>query len=258
MLSTSTPNEWTVLEEKYRLTFSTSTSNLSSKTSFLLNEEKLKLYLIAVKDVTKAANLGVASSLFAKRYSFSVLIALYSMSVLNKRIDFSTANVSVQTLDESNSLWLPFIKFEHLNLVPASNTDRVSWRNELMTEIFANHIDLLFNCLNKVSRVSKRILWENLYTYIVWMYKDLLSDEKYKHQHSIIKDDFDWITALGKGSLFGKYNDNPFLKFRGSIDRFNLLECTPHKRITCCLSYLTESKGSFCKNCPIKRKRKQE
>ncbi len=49
MISTFTPNEMTVLEEKFRLTFKTSTSKLSSKTYLLLNEEMLRKYLTEVK-----------------------------------------------------------------------------------------------------------------------------------------------------------------------------------------------------------------
>lgn len=257
MLSTFMPNEMTVLEEKFRLTYKSSTSNLSSQVSLLLNEEKLLFYLTEVKSKTKAANLSVAASLFVKRYSFAVLIALYSMSVMNKRIDFSTDNLSIQTFDESDRIWLPSIKFERLNFTDAPKAGRANWRKELLTEIFANHIEVLLGYLTKVSKLSKRIMWENLYTYIVWMYTNLLADKDYEDQHSIILDDFNWITAVGKGNVFGDYIDNPFLNFRGTNDSIDILDGKPHKRITCCLSYLTESKGSFCKNCPIERKRKQ-
>ncbi|KGR77264.1 IucA/IucC family C-terminal-domain containing protein [Ureibacillus manganicus] len=258
MLSTFTPNEMSVLEEKYRLTYKTGTSDLSSQVSLLLNEDKLHLYLTEVKTKTKAANLSVAASLFVKRYSFAVLVALYSMSVMNKRMDFSADNLSIQTFDESDTIWLPSIKFERLHLSPALETDRLNWRREVLTEIFSNHIDVLFSYLTKVSKLSKRIMWENLYTYIVWMYSNLLADNHYVDQHHIIIDDFDWMTSIGKGDVFGEYIENPFLHFRSSIDSISILDGTPHKRITCCLSYLTESKGSFCKNCPIERKRRKE
>ncbi|SOC39775.1 IucA/IucC family C-terminal-domain containing protein [Ureibacillus acetophenoni] len=257
MLSTFTPNEITVLKETYRLTFKTSASDLTTQVSLLLDEEKLHTYLTKVKSITKAANLGVAASLFVKRYSFAVLIALYSMTIMNKRIDFSVDNLSIQTLDESDTIWLPSIKFESLNLSPSLDFDRANWRNEILTEIFSNHIEILFSCLNKVSKLSKRIMWENLYTYIVWMYTNLLANKEYEDLHPIIIDDFDWITSVGKGNVFGEYIENPFLNFRGTKESINLLDGTPHKRITCCLSYLTESNRSFCKNCPIKRKRKQ-
>ena len=199
----------------------------------------------------------VAASLFVKRYSFAVLIALYSMSVMNKRIDFSVDNLSIQTFDETDLIWLPFIKFDRLSFIAAPKEDRVHWRNETLAKIFANHIEVLFDSLTKVTKISKRIMWENLYTYIVWMYTNLLANKAYEHQHAMILDDFNWMTAVGEGNLFGNYFESPFLNYRSTKDSLSILDGTPHKRTTCCLSYLTESKGSFCKNCPIERKRKQ-
>ena len=259
MLSTFTLDERRMLEENYRLTYSTSTSNLSTPLSQLMNDENLKMYLSAVKDRTKAANLGVAASLFVKRYSFAVLIALYSMSVLNKKINFSINNISIQTFDESDILWLPYIKFDCLDFCLSDKIDdRVTWRNKFLTEIFADHIEVIFNNFGRISKLSKRIMWENLYTYIVWMYRNVLTDENYVHQHHTIKEDFNWLTSVKDGSIFSEYNENPFLKFRGSKDINSILEGDPHKRITCCLSYLTESKGAFCNGCPIARKRNQK
>ncbi|MFP3919422.1 IucA/IucC family C-terminal-domain containing protein [Lysinibacillus telephonicus] len=249
-----TPNELKVLEDKYRLTFQTNSSPLSVQVSHLINDNQAHIYLTTVKEKTKSANLGVAASLFVKRYSFAVLIALYSMSAFNKRINFSIDNLSVETLDESDILWLPSIKFNDINLSPASQENRARWRSEILKEIFANHIEVLFKQLSSVSKLSKIIMWENLYIYIVWMYKNLLADQLYSKSHHNIKEDFDMITAYGESILFGDYKENPFVKFRGTNDCQSILGETVYNRKTCCLSYLTENKGYFCKNCPIKRK----
>ncbi|RNC97638.1 IucA/IucC family C-terminal-domain containing protein [Lysinibacillus halotolerans] len=254
-MNTFSPDELKILEEKFRLTNITNTSPLSIQISHLLDEVQIHLYLTAIKEKTKAANLGVAASLFVKRYSFAILTALYSMSVLNKRIDFSFQNVSIQTLEESDPLWLPSIKFNNIKLSPAPQ-DRENWRNEILTSIFANHLDVLFNLFNKTTKISKMIMWENLYLYIVWMYQNLLDDKQYSDRYDDMKEDFDWITAIGKGMLFGEYKENPFLKFRGPNDAFSILDGPAHNRKTCCLSYLTENKGRFCKTCPIRLKRK--
>lgn len=255
-MNTFSPDELKILEEKFRLTNITNPSPLSIQISHLLDEAQIHLYLTAIKEKTKAANLGVAASLFVKRYSFAILTALYSMSVLNKRIDFSFHNVSIQTLKESDPLWLPSIKFNNIKLSPAPQQDRENWRNGILTEIFANHLDVLFNQLRQITKLSKIIMWENLYLYIVWMYKNLLNDQQYSARYPDMKEDFHWITAMGKGTLFGEYKENPFFKFRGPNDSFSILDGPAHNRKTCCLSYLTENKGRFCKTCPIKRKRK--
>ncbi|MBD8025972.1 (2Fe-2S)-binding protein [Ureibacillus sp. Re31] len=255
-MNTFSPDELKILEEKFRFTSLTNSSPLSIQISDLLDEAQIHLYLTAIKEKTKAANLGVAASLFVKRYSFAILAALYSMSVLNKRINFSLQNVSIQTLDESDPLWLPSIKFNKINLSPAPQQDRENWRNEILTDIFANHIEVLFNQLHQTTKLSKIIMWENIYIYIVWMYKNLLDDHQYSARYLDMKEDFEWIAARGKGILFGSYKDNPFLKFKSTDDALSNLEGPAQDRKTCCLSYLTENKGHFCKTCPIKRKRK--
>ncbi|TSI07681.1 (2Fe-2S)-binding protein [Lysinibacillus sp. BW-2-10] len=255
MLNTFTPKEMAMLQDNYRFTTKVNISNLPAQVSHLLNEDQLYLYLSSVKEQTKAANLSVAASLFVKRYSFAVLIALYSMSVLSKRINFSINNVSIQTLKESDLLWLPSIHFRDITLYPALQEDRNNWRNDIVNNIFANHIDILFNQLNTISKLPKRTMWENLYTYIVWMYKNLLQDRNHLDNHYLIKEDFNMITYGSEGYLFGTYEQNPFLEFRDSQDCSDILEGNSQKRKTCCLSYLTKSKGDFCKNCPISVKK---
>ncbi|MEK9197031.1 IucA/IucC family C-terminal-domain containing protein [Ureibacillus sp. 179-F W5.1 NHS] len=254
-MNTFSPDELKILEEKFRFTSLTNSSPLSIQISDLLDEAQIHLYLTAIKEKTKAANLGVAASLFVKRYSFAILAALYSMSVLNKRINFSFQNVSIQTLDESDPLWLPSIKFNNIKLSPAPQ-DRENWRNEILTGIFANHIEVLFNQLHQTTKLSKIIMWENIYIYIVWMYKNLLDDHQYSARYLDMKEDFEWIAARGKGILFGSYKDNPFLKFKSTDEALSNLEGPAQDRKTCCLSYLTENKGHFCKTCPIRLKRK--
>ncbi|SOC16666.1 ferric iron reductase protein FhuF [Ureibacillus xyleni] len=256
MINTFAPHEINVLENNYRLTFEKNCSYLSIQAIDLVNDEQLKMFLTSIKEKTKSANLGVAASLFVKRYSFGVLIVLYTMSVLNKRINYLMDNVSIQTLDENDKLWLPRINFNEMNLSSAPRGDRLNWVSEILKEIFSNHIDVLFNHLNKVTKLSKKIMWENLYTYIVWMYKNILQGTYCCNNTQNIKYDFEMI-MMGKGELFGDYEESPFIKFHSSMECSSILEGTQFRK-TCCLSYLTESKGLFCKNCPIKRKQKNK
>ncbi len=244
-------DEFKILEEKYRLTLQMNPSTLSIQSRQLLHDDELKTFLTHIKERTKAANLAVASSLFVKRYCFVVLITLFSMSALNKRLDCSFENISIQTLDDKDSLWLPSIKLKRLNVTEIPHWDRAKWRNELLSDIFRGHIEVLFNNLNKVSKLSKFIMWENMFVYIQWMYKNLLEDTNFRDRKQMIEDDFNYIIKECNGQLFGAYAENPFLKF-------NVKPCSNNIRKTCCLSYLTESKGSFCNTCPIRFKKMQK
>lgn len=250
-MSTFTHKELEILQENYRLTMQTNPATLSIQTVDLLNEQQLYSYLTQVKEKTKTANLAVAASLFVKRYSFAVLIALYSMSVLNKRIDFSFENVSIETIDETNTLWIPSFKFYSLTLGETVDSSRLKWRDEILRQVFGNHMDVLFSQLYKKCKLSKLIMWENLYIYIQWMYKNLLDDPQYSHHHATIADDLHYILKEGKAPLFGSYQQNPFLKCCHPKQRLEKYDGVNHRRKTCCLSYLVGSKRTYCSICPI-------
>ena len=257
-MSSFTNEEMSALEEKYRFTRQSLPSSLSIQTADLLEDQRLYSYLIQVKEKIEAANTTVAASLFIKRYSFAVLIALYSMSALNKRLDFSLNNVSIETLDEANPLWLPSFRFHDLSVGEADNVNRLKWREEIVKQVFGGHVDPLFTHLKKQSKLSKLIMWENLYTYIRWMYQNLLDDSKLSTQHDIIADDFQYIVKEGTGSLFGSYHRNPFLRYDDPEQLIEKDGKLLQKRKTCCLSYLAGSKGKHCSICPITCKTKRK
>ncbi|MEK4030645.1 MULTISPECIES: IucA/IucC family C-terminal-domain containing protein [Bacillaceae] len=250
-MNSFTNEELAVLEEKYRLTTRTASSSLTIQANGLLDDQQLCSYLLQVKDKIKAANTTVAASLFIKRYSFAILIALYSMSVLNKRLDFSFRNIWIETLDEEEPLWLPSFRFSHLAADEPGNVDRVKWREEAIQQIFGGHIDLLFTHVKRQSRLSKLIMWENLYTYIRWMYESLLNTPEYHGQHETLANDFHYLVKEGAGSLFGSYHQNPLLRCESSQQRVEKNGTVIQKRKTCCLSYLAGSKGKRCSVCPI-------
>jgi ferric iron reductase protein FhuF len=249
--------ELRVFKENFRLTERSSASPLSIKAIDLTDEQQLKIYLMKVREKVEAANLTVAASLFIKRYSFAVLVALYAMSVLNKRLNFSAENVSIETLDEADPLWLPSFKFEDLSFEEASDVDRLTWRDNVLKQIFYHHIDLLFTHIMKVCKLSKLIMWENLYVYICWMYEQLLNDPQLHSIHRRIRSDFQYILKEGKGHLFGTYPQNPFLRY-DQPEQFNEKDDQEVRiRKTCCFAYLTAMKGKHCKTCPVSCRREE-
>lgn len=252
-----TDEELAVLEEKYRLTTRANPSPLSIQAGDLLEEQQLYSYLKQVKDKIEAANTTVAASLFIKRYSFSVLIALYSMSVCNKRLDFSFQNVWIETLDEEDPLWLPSFRFPHLAASEPDNRNRLEWREEIIQQLFGGHVDILFTHVKKQSKLSKLIMWENLYTYIRWMYHSLLDNPKWADRREALSEDFRYIVEEGAGSLFGSYHQNPLLRCQQSQQLVEKEGIVIQKRQTCCLSYLAGSKGKHCSVCPIVCKPKE-
>ncbi|MFC3886654.1 (2Fe-2S)-binding protein [Bacillus songklensis] len=243
--------ELKIFKGNFRLTECSNASPLSIKAVDLTDEQQLKAYLIKVREKVEAANLTVAASLFIKRYSFAVLVALYSMSVLDKRLNFSVENVSVETLDEEDNLWLPSFKLHDLSIEETSRADRLIWRDDVLKQIFCHHVDVLFTHIMKVCKLPKLIMWENLYVYICWMYEQLLNDSQLHSIHKRIRSDFQYILKEGKGHLFGIYHQNPFLKY-DQPDQFSEKDGQEVRiRKTCCFAYLTAMKGKHCKTCPV-------
>ncbi|MEW9502520.1 iron reductase [Jeotgalibacillus marinus] len=256
-MNSFTHEELKVLEKKYRLTVKTKPSVLSIPTVDLLDEQQLYTFLVHLKEKIKSANVMVAASLFVKRYSFAILIALYSMSALNKRVDFSINNISVETLEESDVLWLPSFKLDNLVIEEASDLNRLKWRDDILKQVFADHVDLLFTQINRTTKLSKKIMWENLYIYIRWMYQNLLDDSQFSGFHHTIANDFHYILKKATSSLFGSYDQNPFLIYNNSKQHIEQNNQTVLKRTTCCYSYLVGDKDNFCKICPIVRNHKR-
>lgn len=243
--------ELTVLKDRYRLTTVSSPFPLSIRAIDLTNEAQLNHYLLKVREKVEAANLMVAASIFVKRYSFAVLSALYSMSVLNKHLNFSLENVSLETLDEEDALWLPSFKFHDLSIEAASNTDRFTWCNKVLECIFSNHVDVLFTHIMKVCKLPKLIMWENLHVYINWMYEELLNDLSLSSIHDRIEEDLHYILKKAPGYLFGSYHKNPFLRYDQPKTYNEESNQEIRVRKTCCFAYLTGTKGKHCKTCPV-------
>lgn len=249
--------ELKILKENYRLTIASNSSPLSIKIIELTDEAQLNDYLLRVREKIEAVNLMVAASLFVKRYSFAVLSALYSMSVWNKRLNFSLENVSLETFDEEDVFWLPSFKLGDLSVEEASDGERLAWRDGVLQHIFSHHVDVLFTHIIKVCKLTKLIMWENLYVYICWMYEKLLNDSSLSHIHHQIQEDFQYILKTGPGHLFGSYHRNPFLRYGKSKSENEEENQEIRVRQTCCFAYLTAMKGQHCKICPVNCRRRQ-
>ncbi len=249
--------ELKLLKENYRLTIASNPSPLSIKVIDLTDEVQLSDFLLKVREKIEAANLMVAASIFVKRYSFAVLSALYSMSVWNKRPNFSLENVSVETSDEEDARWLPSFKLHDLSVEEVSDGGRLMWRDSILQHIFSDHVNVLFTHIIKVCKLTKLIMWENLYVYICWMYEKLLNDASLSHIHHQIQEDFQYILKAAPGHLFGSYHRNPFLRYDKANSKNKAEDQDIRVRQTCCFAYLTAMKGQHCKICPVSCRRRQ-
>jgi ferric iron reductase protein FhuF len=244
---TLSADEMKVLE-KYRLSTVPTNSPLSIRVDYLLEEGVLMDYLEEVRKKLGAANSVVAASMLIKRYSFLIAMSLYTMSVWNKRLVLSPERIWMET-DDSADMWLPTFRFEELNVEQCTGC-RDQWREETVRRLFAEHLFPLMRKLQKITKISLHILWENIAIYIYWIYETLINDETLAHVHERLCDDFYYLVNDADGALFGTPRQNP-------LKRFWKGDANSRQRSTCCLYYQTDG-GSHCQTCPhIARQRYQ-
>ncbi|RAK16612.1 ferric iron reductase protein FhuF [Anoxybacillus vitaminiphilus] len=236
--------------KKFRLSTEETNSPLSVRLDQLLCEDRLTAYLEMLRERIHAPNKAVAASMFMKRYSFLLIMSLYAMSVWNKSIHFDFKKIWMESEDE-NKVWMPTFRFETLEYTKADN-DRQSWRKQVMTDLFANHTYVLVEVLADVSKLSKRILWENVAIYIFWLYESLMEDEKFAAIHDHLFADFHFIVQEAEGSLFGAYHKNPLFRFWKEKTFSIELQKEIRVRTTCCLYYQTAEDGARCQTCPCR------
>jgi len=233
---------------QFRLTTEKNPSNQSICLNELFNDHILLAYLKQAGTVIGSSNSKVTASLFIKRYAFLAAISLYAMTVLNKKINLSCHTISLQT-EEGDRSWLPRFYFPQL-CVEVASTDRERFREEVIKDVFLNHISAMITQISNVTQQSKRILWENVAIYLFWLYEKVLTKI---NDNEIVKrayEDYDYLINEAPGSLFGDIRENPLKKFYDNKKYVDGNKDEIRIRTTCCLYYRLEGSPKRCNTCP--------
>ncbi|MBM7704562.1 (2Fe-2S)-binding protein [Metabacillus iocasae] len=250
--------ELQTLKEKFRVMTEKVPSSISMPATELMNEQTLRSHLQFVQQQIEAPDAKVAASIFAKRYSFVVLAALYSFTILHKKVNIDECHTSLETLDMTDRLWIPSIYWQNTHVEEVNDGNHIQKREELLQELFAQHVDKIWLEVRHVTKISKLILWENVSVYIMWMYETLLDDLTLEPIKERIQEDFSYLYEKAQGSLFGSYHYNPLAKYNEPKQFVKSLGQDIRVRKTCCFSYQTAAKNQYCTTCPIMCKVKEE
>jgi ferric iron reductase protein FhuF len=241
MVKIAKENDITLLE-KYRL-------KLEIMHSFdvadLLDETFLKKFMPHLAEAIGAPSEKTAASIFMKRYAFIAVLALFSMSVANKKINVSIENIEMEDAKQGKD-WLPGLKLKNLAIEDWNGEDRDTWRKTVYQDLFAKNLFPLIDQLEKYYNLSRLILWENIAVYLFWLYETELKD----NNHPNIKDDFRFLIFEAEGKLFGPYNNNPLKKYYNDKQYVEEFQEEIRTRKTCCFTYQLKSRPSRCKTCP--------
>ncbi|MBM7605850.1 ferric iron reductase protein FhuF [Metabacillus crassostreae] len=235
--------------KKYRLSCEKATPQSSITGQALLKPDHVQKLLASSEIQLKlnTSNHKVIGSMIMKRYAFLAALVLYTMSVYNKGINSSLANLSLQT-DEKDPIWLPSFYFDNLE-VTSPGKSRNEWRTGVIESLFTYNIAKIVSAISKEAKITKNILWENTAIYIFWMYESIIEEGKYEDEKlDRIKEDFQFVVENAPAELFGCKDTNPLSKF------YHPKKDDIRKRSTCCLFYLTSKNSDRCKTCPIECK----
>jgi ferric iron reductase protein FhuF len=222
----------------------------SVRASQLIDPDHCKDFLAKLSTLFRSPSLSVTASQFAKKYTYHVVLpALFAMSRWNKGLQSHIENYLLEA-PLSTKQWSPRIRLIDETVIYPID-DRLGWRDQVIQQIFAKNITILWKVLHEISGIPMNVLWENTAIYIFWLY-----EEKLKKVDPIIRkraeDDFQYLLEAD-AKLFAT-EENPLCKYYKPKlychEKGELLR----RRQTCCLHYQLQKNGRYCKTCPKSKK----
>ncbi|MFJ7677258.1 (2Fe-2S)-binding protein [Peribacillus sp. NPDC046944] len=179
----------------------------------------------------------VAASMWFRRYAFFITAQLYMIS--KHRLVWNGSLSDLAILDDPADVqWFPkfWLKENSWSDVPEKESQQA-----LHTVLNKFGADVIVP-LSKSTKVSRLILWENIWGYTVWMYSELLKQcdikERVEADIENLLDDEIWL---------GMEKRSPFKRFIG--EKTVPESMNSYKRVTCCLYYQIEGQMK-CPYCP--------
>jgi ferric iron reductase protein FhuF len=234
--------------QSFRLSMEAPSVEKLTPSSDLMAADGLKRFLGENADKIGSEDLKTSASLLVKRYAFLAVISLFSFSVFNKKLNVSPGNVFLVD-GEKNGLWMPGFYFANYSAELIENRELA--REEVVREVFRNHLFLLIESVKKVSKLSNLITWENVAVYIFWVYEGLLEHDDLQHARERMEEDFRWLIDEENSHLFGPYYQNPLARYYTNKQYVSGQDGLLRVRKTCCFSYKLRGGESLrCSTCP--------
>lgn len=210
------------------------------------NRSSLEHYLNQLKTVLHSDSSVAVASTFTKKYAYFIVTAgLVPKSVFHKSPRFDFDNIQFIHQEEEQK-WTPKISFMDKEVtVPEDFRSREEWLRFSYSRLFRDHIKELFDAVHDITRLSKKVMWENLAHHTFWFYerygKQILDERQWKTAQR----DFQFLIHTLNGEAFGE-DSNPLSYFAG----LNRLPNGAPIRKYCCLTYLLNGESHNCKVCP--------
>ncbi|WNS41495.1 IucA/IucC family C-terminal-domain containing protein [Paenibacillus sp. MMS20-IR301] len=242
-----TTRSWKEMTEEYRLRLGEPPAD-SARTialSSLKEEAACREYVSWLQGYIGAPDMQVAASMLAKRIGYLWIAPLMTaMSYYNRKVSISLDNSYLYhpaSPAAAGGTHFPFLSLNGLR-ASAPPADREMWREEVMEEIFAEHLAPLLQTLAVAGPVPIAVLWENIMVRIAPLYSP--QAEEYSRARQRLDADFMFLTRTAPGELFGARR-NPLTRF---TEYYEGMPVAKNRRITCCFYYRMSEE--YCQKCP--------
>ena len=248
-----TAHEWSVLGGGLRLKdFAERDPLRSLMARDLLQEEVCEQLLDALGPVIGSPTRAITASLLGKRLSFLATGAcLYAMSVYDKGLLLSLDNAVIE-YGHDDGLWTSSLPLAHSLPSTYGPGEREAWRAAVVQALFAGLLKPLWQTFNRVTGVSRRILWENSAVRVYSLYEKRMAKIDEPSVRERCEADFTWLLAEAQPSLFG-LDYNPLSHFRRPPTLVDEGQRSIRFRRTCCFYYLATEPAEYCSTCPLLR-----
>ena len=208
-------------------------SDAFSNAQAILSETASTELFSEIKALTGAPTDAVAASVYMRRHGF-FLTGLFHM-LSNFNLQFTGKLEDVSLFIENGTI--------QFSILPDS-FEVVQDRNEAIRSLLGQYGHPVVEYMSKRAHVSKLILWENVWGYVLWMYSMLLNEECPAAQSDLdlLLEDELWKPHMRR---------SPFKQYLQNEEA--LAAMANYKRTTCCLlKELPDTEK--CPYCPLNRK----
>ncbi|MGB5944909.1 IucA/IucC family C-terminal-domain containing protein [Paenisporosarcina sp.] len=195
-------------------------------------EEGLTKFLQTVRELTDAPTDAVATSVFFRRLGFFLAAQFHAIAVHQQVFAGSLKQVGV-------------IHDEYTFKFTVSSEDfiKVQDSQQALRFVLDTYGHPLVEIFSKHAKISKLILWENIWGYVIWVYNQLLHEgvQSASKDLDFLLLDSTWTPHLRRSPF------KQFLQNQSALDAMK-----DYKRLTCCL--LKEMPNTKkCPYCPKAR-----
>ncbi|MBO1909839.1 hypothetical protein [Sporosarcina sp. 6E9] len=196
----------------------------------VLSDSGSRLLFEIIHGITEAPTNAVAASIYLRRYGFFIAAQLHVMSEHNLIWTGELEGISLFT---NNDTILFSIPSDGFRIVQNQGSDI-----RFILEKYGHPVVTYFS---KHAKISKLILWENIWGYVLWMYSMLLKENSPSAQYdlAVLLADETWKPAMRR---------SPFKQFIKSQEALDAM--ANYKRTTCCL-YKELPNTEQCPYCPL-------